>query len=133
MPSKSSPKQNSSSIRRLAYNHEKFIIIVFVLVVLVLFDLFTPIMGGQIRYYTNWISCGQRPEQEKSDFGGHIEYHEKSSIVSLMRDNRTKYYCTAREAELGGLSNESTTYSFPHITNEERRDRVNGHRRWLEQ
>ena len=118
----------SIGLRKLTYNHEKFIIAVSVLVVLVLFDLFTPIAGGQLRYYAKWVSCNHKPEMVDSVFGRSVVYHKQTSAVSLIRTNVDRYHCTPKEAELNGISANSEYYDFPLLTTEEIQTQVYKHR-----
>ena len=118
----------SSKLRETAYKYEKLIIIVVVLVFIVLFDLFTPIAGGQIRYYAKWISCNHKPEMVDSVFGRSVVYHKQTSAVSLIRTNVDRYHCTPKEAELNGISANSEYYDFPLLTTEEIQTQVYKHR-----
>ena len=116
--------KNISKSKSRAKPHSKkpFIIIISIAIgiaTIVLFDMFTPVWGGQIKYYGKWIDCGQRPQQENGWTVGHIEYHILSPAFSIWRSNHTNYYCTAKEAEKAGLSNSPDTYDFPNLTQEE--------------
>lgn len=99
------------------------LIVVSGLVLLVLFDMFTPIWGGQIRFYAKWVECGQKPIQADGDIAGYIEYHKPSPVFSLLRSNHMNYFCTERQAELAGLSNSGDFYDYPYLTKEERERR----------
>ena len=128
MSSKDLPKKGNSRIKRLAYKYEKPLIVVIILVFIVLFDLFTPIAGGQIRYYAKWVSCGQIPEMVDSDFGNAIRYHKETSIISIVRTNADRYYCSAKEAELNGISADPKYFRYPLLTPEEIRTYVDKYR-----
>ena len=90
-------------------------------------DLYTPI-GGNIRFYSKWAECGNRP------YEGHIlpiasrGYYVQSPAIGIFRDYVQHYYCTPHEAELDGLSASYERYEFPHLSSEERshiKDRFN--------
>ena len=95
--------------------------VVAVLVVLggiFLLDILTP-FGGNVHFYSEWMRCGERPYESKTYLGGHIEFYQKAPIVSVLRGNTTKYYCTPLEAERAGLSADPQRYEFPHLETEE--------------
>ena len=91
------------------------------LVLLVLFDMFTPIWGGQIKFYAKWIECGQAPQQEPNGIAPqYVKSYERAPTISIWRDNHMIYFCTPIEAELEGYSSNSDFYDFPHLTQQER-------------
>lgn len=101
------------------------IISIIVVVFLVLADIFTPIWGGQVKFYAKWIECGRLPVEETGLWAHNIEFYKSAQRLNLFRSNDTKYFCTEKEAELSGLSSNPNSYDFPHLTLEERRKLLN--------
>lgn len=95
------------------------LIVVCGLVLLVLFDMFTPVWGGQVKFYAKWVECGHTPIQGIHNFKKPQSY-ETAKLVDPFRENRTEYFCTEKQAELAGYSNNSNSYDFPHLTQQER-------------
>ncbi len=85
-----------------------------VVVALILVDLKTP-FGGNIRFYSEWVRCDERPIEGSSLIGGHIEYYQQAPAGSLWRGANTVYYCTALDAERAGLSADPHVYRFPEL------------------
>lgn len=89
------------------------------LVLLVLFDVLTPVWGGQVRFYAKWTECGKRPQQEGGAMLRHIDYYEQAPVFTIWRDNHMEYFCTPKEAELAGYSASMDSYSYPNLTRQE--------------
>lgn len=93
-------------------------IIVGALVILViLFDL-TP-FGGNVRFYTTWIGCGQKPVATSGSGymnSGAINYYEPSPFPGI--HPTIDYFCTPLEAEKAGYSASPNQYEFPHLRQE---------------
>ena len=93
---------------------KKIFIIASILLGLILFDLFTP-FGGNIRFYSTWISCGQKPVRERMGIWRTVESYETSPAFGAFFGNLTEYYCSPIEAERAGLSADIERYSYPHL------------------
>ena len=76
---------------------------------------FTP-LGGTIKFYTTWISCGHRPVVTKGS--GYLNDNALSystpSVINLMPGDQV-YYCSPIEAERAGYSANENQYEFPHL------------------
>lgn len=83
-------------------------------VLLVLVFMYDLSIGGNIRFYTEWASCGNKPVQLTGSIGNPIISYEESSAVSLVRGAPT-YFCTPFEAEQAGYSASPDYYNFPHL------------------
>ncbi len=109
-PSKLTPAQKRIKIA---------VITATIAIALILIDIFTPFWGGQIRFYAKWITCEHVPfKGVKESYP--VDSYIRTPIVDLFRNNRTDYFCTAKEAELAGLSNNSYSYDYPNLSVEER-------------
>ncbi len=93
---------------------KKIFIMALILLGLILFDLFTP-FGGNIRFYSTWISCGQKPVRERMGIWRSVESYEISPAFGAFFGNLTEYYCTPIEAERAGLSADVNVWDFPHL------------------
>lgn len=103
---KNSKKPKKSLVR-------KIIIITSVIALVLVYDV---LIGGNIRFYSKWIECGQKPVPTKgSGFmnAGAIHYFEAPNI-SLIRPS-IEYFCTPLEAEKAGYSASKHQYEFPHL------------------
>lgn len=87
---------------------------VVILGMVVVFDVVSP-LGGNIRFYSEWMRCGERPLLEGALPGGGVRFYKTAPVVGIFRGYQTKYYCTPAEAEKAGLSANSHQYQFPHI------------------
>lgn len=80
----------------------------------IIFEL-SPI-GGNIRFYTAWFQCGQKPLATagagNSDSGAKY-YFEPTSFPGA--HNSMEYFCTPLEAEVAGYSANPDRYEFPQI------------------
>lgn len=76
---------------------------------LILFDI-SP-LGGNIRFYTKWVECKQKPLQTASAPG--IAWYEESPFIGIARGSL--WFCTPLEAEQAGYSASPKYYTFPHI------------------
>lgn len=105
MPEKKKDKQLKSKRNTIK-------IIAIVLGILLMFDL-SPV-GGSMRFYATWISCGQLPVQAAGPgyFNEGTAYYEQAPKFNLFRGNR-EYFCTAFDAEKHGFSADPKVYEFP--------------------
>ena len=111
-------KQNNLQfIDKIVDKHKRLIFGCLVVVVLILLDFAPLIGGGNIRTYTKWAECGQRPVREALSFAGGVRHYEEVPIFQLtgfmtIGDNM---YCTALDAEKAGLSASNLQYQYPHL------------------
>ncbi len=103
---KKSSKQLSRGMRRL-------ITVVLVLTGILLFDL-SP-FGGNIRFYSTWIECGQKPVQTATTPGAGIHWYVQSKSFEPGRYGYVNYFCTALEAEQAGFSANKNQYELPEM------------------
>jgi len=89
--------------------------VVVVLVLLVIFDL-SP-FGGNIRFYSSWINCGQKPVAAGGELtlGSNLLHYQESAPFQLVRFPQPEYFCTPLEAEQAGYSASPTQYEFPNL------------------
>lgn len=72
---------------------------------------------GQVRFYTTWATCGQRPMVADPGIeigGGSVGDYAPAPIFSVLRPFES-YHCTPLEAEKAGLSANPEIYEFPHL------------------
>lgn len=84
------------------------------LALLILFDL-SP-FGGNVRFYTSWIACGQKPVATAGSGlmnTGASHYYSPSSLPGT--HPTIEYFCTPLEAEQAGYSASPHQYDFPHL------------------
>lgn len=112
-----SKKQESTHNKRAV--KRCYVFILCVVISILLFDIFTPVAGGQIKNYASWLNCGGRPYQSGSAINSYVNYYELSPVFTVFRDNRVVYFCTPREAELAGYSASMKFHNYPHMTKEE--------------
>ncbi len=77
-----------------------------------LLDTYLP---GNIRYYSKWVECGHMP------YGTKREFRVGPVLGSYTQDKKfinssSNLYCTARDAELHGLSGDSNSWQLNHVT-----------------
>ena len=84
------------------------------IVVIVVFDI---LIGGNIVFYSKWISCGQKPivTNQKWRMEGDPPYYEASVPIKMLR-GLPDYFCTPLEAEKAGYSANENRYDFPHLS-----------------
>lgn len=99
-------------------SNKKTSIIVAAVIVLLVFIYDISGFGGNIRFYGKWAECGVRPLQSGILYTGRIPHYVDTPIFSLMRLSPA-YFCSPREAELGGYSANPQYYEFPHLSKEE--------------
>lgn len=95
----------------------KYAVIIAVILILLAFDL-SP-FGGNIRFYSKWVECGQKPVATRGSGymnAGAIHYIEPSPLPGF--HPTLGYFCTPLEAERAGYSANPDTYSFPHLQKE---------------
>lgn len=114
-------KPNLQTNKQALKKHWKIISIISVIFVsFILYDIF---FGGNIVFYSQWISCSSKPLKAEGPglFGvGTRAYHEAPTI-SLLRGENSQYFCTPYDAEMAGVSASQYGYEFPHLTPEENR------------
>lgn len=89
------------------------VIVTAFIALLILFDL-SP-FGGNIRFYSKWAECGQKPvvTNPTPDFGGgSVQDYAEAPTFDLSRMS-SHYFCTAFEAEKRGYSADPNSYDFP--------------------
>ena len=88
-------------------------VVVFI-ILLVLIDL-SP-FGGNIRFYSKWIDCGQKPLIGIGSGFMNVNaqhYHEAETFQIGLRNQN--WYCTPIEAERAGYSANKNSYEFPNL------------------
>ena len=80
--------------------------------ILLLFDL-SP-LGGTMRFYAKWASCGRLPLQATGPgyFNDGAPYYEPAPKFNVFPTDR-EYFCTAFDAEKHGYSADPKAYDFP--------------------
>jgi len=80
--------------------------------VLLVFDL-SP-LGGTMRFYATWMSCGQQPVVTVGSgyFNAKAPSYQKTPKLNLFPGNRT-FFCRAFDAEKHGYSASPKEYDFP--------------------
>jgi hypothetical protein len=111
-------KQNENNTRQHNNsNHDvrqhRWIWIVLSVVLLVAFDL-SP-FGGNIRFYSTWINCGQKPVVLTTAPGAGISWYKEAKVIEPVRFLYQKYYCTPFEAERAGLSASPDHYEYKYL------------------
>lgn len=84
------------------------------MIVLIALDI-SP-FGGNIRLYSTWLNCGQKPVEMGSGYlgTGALYYHEAKAFEPV-RLGYSRYYCTPLEAEQAGLSASSDHYEYKYL------------------
>lgn len=112
-------KKNENNTRQ--HNNSNFdvrqhrwIWIVVSVVLLISFDL-SP-FGGNIRFYSTWINCGQKPFEMRSGYlGVGALYYQDAKAFEPIRFGYSRYYCTPLEAEQAGLSASPDHYEYKYL------------------
>ena len=82
-----------------------------IFVILLTYDV---LIGGNIRYYSKLVDCGEAPLVGRHPYKN-VPVYEKSSVspdpFRLMPD----YFCTPLEAEQAGYSATPDSYNFPNL------------------
>jgi len=110
MPSKNVKQSNREKVRR-----KKTIAIAMIAVIaMILIDL-SP-FGGNIRFYSKWIECGQKPVVGLGSgyWNAGVRHYEESSTFKLFLRNQT-WYCSPIEAERAGYSANEDYYRTPAL------------------
>ena len=89
-------------------------ILIYILISLVLLLAYDLTLGGNIRFYSKRIECGQKPVQPRIFYVGEVPHYSPSPAFSIMRLS-SDYFCTPLEAEREGYSANAKRYDFPHI------------------
>ncbi len=71
-------------------------------------------IGGNIRFYTKWIACGQKPVQKGLMFASNMNFYEESPVFTPIRLS-PPLFCSPLEAEMSGYSASSDDYTYPHL------------------
>ena len=71
-------------------------------------------IGGNIRFYTKWITCGQKPVQKGLMFASNMNFYEESPVFTPIRLS-PPLFCSPLEAEMSGYSASSDDYIYPHL------------------
>lgn len=89
-----------------------------ILVLLLAFDL-SP-LGGNIRFYTKWSECSERPLRTNAYPGGGVQWYEKAPVFqpAFRGGNHETYFCSPLDAERAGFSADSDVYRFPNLNKE---------------
>lgn len=81
--------------------------------ILLIFDI-SP-LGGTMRFYATWVSCGQKPVAIVGSgyFNGGVSSYYTPSNLSIFPGGGRVYFCTAFDAEKHGYSADPKAYNFP--------------------
>lgn len=73
-------------------------------------------MADNLRFYANWVKCGQRPVGLRSPglFNVGARHYIDQPLISGFRD-AIDYECTPLEAERAGYSANPEVYDYPHL------------------
>lgn len=114
MSSKNDAIKNKANFHSNWKQYRWVIIVVVLLAVIVAFDL-SPI-GGNTRFYSKWVECGQKPvaSDVSLNVGAHPPSYTIPPNIAVIRLSPT-YFCTPLEAEQAGYSANSDRYEFPHL------------------
>ncbi|MDQ5982112.1 MAG: hypothetical protein QG549_109 [Patescibacteria group bacterium] len=94
--------QNQNNIiYRLNIRKKSLVAFLLVASLIVLFDA-SP-LGGNYRFYSKWLSCGQRPVKFRTAPGAGIAWYEETKGFEPFRLGYETYYCTPSEASAAGL------------------------------
>lgn len=111
MSSKS--RLNSKKQNPIQNNKSQIIgFVVFVLCLWLVVDLIG--FGGNIRFYSKWIACGQKPLMSGVTYVGRVPHYHVSPNFKLFR-SYPQYFCAPLEAERKGYSADPENYDFPHL------------------
>ena len=91
-------------------------ILKYILVCLLILMSYDVVMGGNIRFYGKWISCGQKPLTGKGS--GYMNVGAPHYIESPTIDALRSYpdlFCTPIEAERAKYSADPNRYDFPYL------------------
>lgn len=91
----------NNKIHRLDIKKKLLIALLLVVSLVVLFDA-SP-FGGNYRFYSKWLSCGQRPVKFRTAPGAGIAWYEETKSFEPLRLGYETYYCTPSEASAAGL------------------------------
>lgn len=111
-------KKTTNNRLQVSRNFVKKLVVlsVIILALILLWILDSTNFGGNLHFYTKWVSCAQRPLEESSLPGGGVRFYQKAPILTIFRGGNNKvYYCTPLEAEQAGLSAVSYQYQYPHL------------------
>ena len=73
-------------------------------------------VADNIRFYANWVRCGQRPvgTAGKGFLGSGVPHYIDQPLISGFRDV-IDYKCSPLEAERAGYSANPEVYEMPHL------------------
>ena len=101
--------------------HAILVVVATVVVIgLVMFEVSS--FGGNVRFYTEWIRCGQKPVAGGGELalGSTLLSYKEPQSFQPVRFMQPEYFCTPLEAELAGYSASPDRYEFPNIDAESR-------------
>ena len=99
---------------RFTKQHKRWLIITGVFLALVLtYDFY---VADNIRFYANWVRCGQKPvgTAGKGFFGSGVPHYINQPLISSFR-YVIDYKCSPLEAERAGYSANPEVYEMPHL------------------
>lgn len=100
------PKQNTAKPSKSKKLKVTLVVIVSLLALLLMYDL-SP-LGGNLRFYTKWASCGQWPVEGRTSFDGRGKYYDDAEGFSMIRFGQPVYFCSSAEAEHAGYEPEGS-------------------------
>lgn len=107
----------SDSRKNLTLRQRAAIAVVAVLLVWLAIDLIG--IGGNIRFYTKWVECGQKPVVIDYPWpgGSGVDNYYTPQTIKLVRQSPDQF-CTPLEAELHGYSSSPDGYRLPELMNQ---------------
>lgn len=116
MFTKRDEKSTSRSGVQGQWAKKRITILVIVLFLSVILLDISPV-GGNIRFYTKWMSCGNKPVATDTSLhidGSQPHYYEATDTFPELR-GPAKLYCTPLQAEEAGYSASPSQYEFPAV------------------
>ena len=130
MPGKKNTKNKITSKQQLAGMHDvikttftnprkrkKALLVILVLFILWLIS--DLLIGGNIRFYSKWVECGQKPVVSGVTYEGLVPHYEEAPTFPSIRLS-PEQFCTPHQAELDGYSANKYQYQFKYTTDQER-------------
>lgn len=101
------------------------VILVAILLLILANDLF--LFGGNIEFYSKWMTCGQRPVVAKGSgyLNQHTLHYVETPSLALFRGAGSVYFCTPLQAEQAGFSANPDRYEFHHLPRGQWREAIN--------
>lgn len=91
--------KTSSQKQRLGH---VMIVIFIIIAVMVVADL--TFFGDNLRMYSKWLECGQKPVEVTSLPGSGMEGYRDAASFEFIRLGHLTFYCSAEQAEAAGYS-----------------------------